>query len=113
MLSLFLSFLFPRRCPICHHILKNQESLICPNCYKKVVFVREPACFCCGKPLRKEETEFCSDCRKHPKTFKKGIALCVYNDKVRDSLAAIKYQNQKEYADFYILEIKTAEKFEN
>lgn len=106
MLSLFLSFLFPRRCPICHHILKNQESLICPNCYKKVVFVREPACFCCGKPLRKEETEFCSDCRKHPKTFKKGIALCVYNDKVRDSLAAIKYQNQKEYADFYILEIK-------
>lgn len=106
MLSLFLSFLFPRRCPICHHLLKNQQSLIYPKCYQKVVFVREPACFCCGKPLENEETELCSDCRKHPKTFKKGIPLCVYNNEVRDSLAAIKYQNQKEYADFYIMEIK-------
>ena len=41
--------------------------------------------------------------RRH---LKKGIPLCVYNNEVRDSLAAIKYQNQKEYADFYIMEIK-------
>lgn len=106
MLSLFLSYLFPRRCPICHHVLKNQKSLICPSCYKNVDFVREPACFCCGKPLEKEENEFCSDCRKHPKSFRKGMALCVYNDKVRDSLAAIKYKNQTEYVDFYIKEIE-------
>ena len=106
MLSLCLAFLFPRRCPICHHILKHQQSLICPDCYKKVVFVHEPSCFCCGKPLEKEEKEFCGDCRKHPKSFRKGMALCVYNDEVKDSLAAIKYQNQKEYIQFYIAEIK-------
>ncbi|MBS7008933.1 ComF family protein [Anaerostipes sp.] len=106
MFSLFLSCLFPRRCPICCHILKSPQNLICPECYKKIEFVREPVCFCCGKPLEDEGTEFCSDCRKHPKSFQKGVALCLYNNEVRDSLAALKYENQKEFAEFYVEEIR-------
>lgn len=106
MFSLFLSYLFPRRCPICRHILKNPQTLICPDYYKKVEFVREPSCFSCGKPLEREETEFCSDCRKHPKTFYRGMALCLYNNEVRDSLAAVKYENQREFTQFYVEEIR-------
>lgn len=106
MFPIFLSYLFPRCCPICRHILKDPQTLICPECYKKVEFVREPSCFSCGKPLERQEAEFCSDCRKHPKTFQKGMALCLYNNEVRDSLAAVKYENQREFAQFYVEEIR-------
>lgn len=46
------------------------------------------------------------DCIRHPKNFEKGMGLCVYKEPVIHSLAAIKYKNQREFAEYYIGEIR-------
>lgn len=99
-----LSFLFPKRCALCGKILNTSETFVCNSCNAEDIFLKEPLCFSCGKPLESEEQELCSDCKKHPKIFKKGIGLCSYQGKVKQSLWAIKYKNQKEFIDFFIVE---------
>ena len=45
--------------------------------------------------------EYCYDCSRHPRSFTCGMALLNYNQAARDSMAAIKYKNRREYLDFY------------
>lgn len=45
--------------------------------------------------------EYCLDCIRHPKSFESGRALLNYNEASRNSVAAIKYKNRREYLDFY------------
>ena len=45
--------------------------------------------------------EFCPDCMRHPRAFEYGIALLNYDETARHSMAQIKYNNKREYLDFY------------
>lgn len=45
--------------------------------------------------------EYCPDCMRHPRSFDGGAALFHYNEAARQSMAAIKYKNRREYLDFY------------
>ena len=101
-----LSFLFPPICPLCTKELLDKGEHICSSCRKKKIFIKSPTCYCCGKPMKSYEKEYCSDCRKHPKQFERGIGLCIYEKPITDSLAAIKYKNQRKLANYYIEEIK-------
>lgn len=94
--------LFPRRCPVCGDIVMPKGELICPECVKKLSFVREPTCKKCGKEISRYEAEYCYDCTKHRRTFEYGKALVNYNDAAKDSMVKIKYKNKREYLDFYI-----------
>ncbi len=96
----FLSLLYPLRCPICDGIPEFGES-ICPECEKKLVFMTEPFCMKCGKPLDDGRAEFCYDCTMKKHVFESGRALFVYQGVIRDSLYRFKYQNKREYAYFY------------
>ena len=96
----FLSLMYPLRCPVCDGIPEFGES-ICPACEKKLVFIREPFCMKCGKPLEDGRTEFCYDCTVKKHAFESGRALFVYQGIVKDSLYRFKYQNKREYACFY------------
>lgn len=99
-----LSFLFPSVCPLCGKNLLEKGHQICQSCSTKEIFVKEPVCYSCGKPLNSSEKEFCRDCRKYPKNFRRGMGLCVYQEPVKGSLAAIKYKNKREFAEYYIKE---------
>ncbi len=99
-----LSFLFPPVCPLCGKNLLKKDQKICKLCSKKKIFIKEPVCYSCGKPLDSFEEEFCTDCKKHPKNFRRGMGLCIYQEPVKSSLAAIKYKNKREFANYYILE---------
>lgn len=101
-----LSFLFPPICPLCTKELLDKGERICKSCRKKKIFIQSPTCYSCGKPMKSYEKEYCNDCRKHPKQFKRGLGLCIYEKPVTDSLAAIKYKNQRKLANYYIEEIK-------
>ena len=101
-----LSFLFPPICPLCTKELLDKGERICKSCSKNNIFIQSPTCYLCGKPMKSYEKEYCNDCRKHPKQFKRGMGLCVYEKPVTDSLAAIKYKNQRKLANYYIEEIK-------
>lgn len=95
-----LDLIYPRRCPICDAIVT--DGIIHKQCEEKLIPVREPVCFSCGKPLLCEEVELCRDCMKHPKHFRKGYAVFLYNDAIRPSMMAYKYANRREYTEFYM-----------
>lgn len=54
----------------------------------------------------KSRKEYCSDCRQHPKNFERGMGLCIYQKPVTNSLAAIKYKNERKFAKYYLEEIQ-------
>ncbi len=101
-----LSFLFPPVCPLCGKTLLDKGERTCKICEKKIQFLKGPTCYSCGKPIFDETEEYCEDCRRHPKNFERGIGLCVYREPVTRSLWAIKYQNKRTFARYYIEEIR-------
>ena len=100
--EMLLSLLYPRRCPICHDIVMPRGHLICPDCLKKVPFVQEPTCLCCGKEIASEEIEYCYDCSHHTRSFAGGFALAVYDPVMRESIRRFKNGGRMEYADWYV-----------
>lgn len=101
-----LSFLYPPVCPLCGKVLLDQGERVCKKCEKKIQFLEEPTCYSCGKSISDAALEFCEDCREHPKDFKRGMGLCIYQKPVTDSLAAIKYKNKRIFAKYYLEEIR-------
>ena len=99
----FVSLLYPRRCPVCDGIVTG-ESLIHPKCKKSIKIVKGSTCLKCGKPIKDETAEFCSDCSKTRHIFDRGYALCRYRS-VSGSVYRFKYSERREYADFYGEEI--------
>lgn len=55
----------------------------------------------CGKPLLKQDDEYCRDCLKTKHLFTKGRSLYVYGGDVRESISRFKFHGRREYADFY------------
>lgn len=100
-LSFFIDLLFPRRCPVCDGIVMPRGRLICPECLKKLSFVKNPVCKKCGKEVISDIAEFCFDCVRHRRTFEYGRALVNYEEHAARSMAKIKYKNKREYLDFY------------
>lgn len=99
-LSFFVTLLYPNRCPICGQIPPD-HTLICPDCYSSIHFIKQPFCYSCGKPLSSKEQEYCYDCLIHPKSFTRGYSLAVYDLVTKPSLTAIKYKNKRHYLQFY------------
>ncbi len=96
-----LQAIYPRRCPICHDIVKPRGKLACPACRAKMRPVEEPRCKKCGKPLVKEEVEHCADCSRRSHVFEEAAGIFLYDKVMRDSLMKCKYGGRKEYLDFY------------
>jgi len=96
-----LDVLFPRRCPVCGEITGAAGSLICPSCFGKLSFIQSPVCKKCGKEITDETAEFCEDCAAHRHAFEYGLALVNYDEAARYSMTQIKYNNKREYLDFY------------
>jgi ComF family protein len=99
--SFFIDLLFPRRCPVCDGIVMPKGRLICPECVKKLSFVKNPVCKKCGKEVISTDIEYCLDCVRHKRTFEHGRALINYDENAGSSMAKIKYKNKREYLDFY------------
>ena len=96
----FLNLLYPRRCPLCHRILRNSRGLVCPECARDLRPISGPRCYKCGKPV-KEEEEYCRDCSAHPGAFDQGRGIFLYDDRMRYSIMKYKYFGCREYSRFY------------
>ena len=94
-----LNVFYPRCCPVCQKILKDQNRLICPECEKKLKPIGQPRCYLCGKPV--EKGEYCADCLRHPHIFDQGRGIFVYDDRMRKSVLRYKYSGCREYGEFY------------
>ena len=104
--SIVLELIFPRRCPVCDHILHPTEKWICTDCVPKIKYIREPRCMKCGKGLqniesiKNQDREYCQDCATKKHIFDKGLALYDYNS-MKTSIFRFKYNGRCEYADFF------------
>ncbi len=99
-----LEILYPARCPVCHGILKGRDG-ICPECRKRLHYIKEPKCKKCGKQIEKAEQEYCRDCMRFPHAFDRGAAIFAYDDIMRRSISMFKYHNRREYAKVYAAEM--------
>ena len=98
-LNMVADIFYPRCCPVCQKILKDQRRMICPECEKKLRPIGHPRCYKCGKPI--EEGEYCKDCQKHTHIFDQGRGIFVYDGIMRRSVTRYKYYGCREYGDFY------------
>ena len=48
-----------------------------------------------------DTVEYCFDCARRPRSFVYGRALINYNEAASRSMAQIKYNNRREYLDYY------------
>lgn len=94
--------IYPNRCPVCDRIL--YEGCICPPCRMKLKYVRQPACYLCGKPLQNALQEYCLDCARGRHEFAQGRAVFVYRGAMRGILYRYKYGNRRDYTEFFAQE---------
>lgn len=90
--------LYPDRCPVCDRVLFH--TLICPECAKKLKYVRQPVCYSCGKPFTDANKEYCADCMKRRHEFRQGKAVFYYQGQVQGILYRYKYSNRRDYTEF-------------
>lgn len=95
-----LNLLYPRCCPLCHKIVKDQQALICPECQKKLRPITQPRCMSCGRPV-KEEEEYCRSCRGKERAFFQGRGIFPYDDRMKASIIRYKYDGRRQYGEFY------------
>lgn len=97
---MILKLLWPEVCPFCGRVYQKG---VCPACEIKVkkLMIRQPYCMKCGKPLRREEQEYCYDCENTKHYFDRGRALWVHKIPVSHSIYQFKYHNQREFGKYY------------
>ena len=76
--------------------------MICEPCRLRLHPVTEPLCKKCGKPLSAAETEYCPDCGRKKHLYTRGRAALEYDSLMRESIGRFKYNNRREYANFYV-----------
>ncbi len=92
---------------ICDNILEEQISKknkvvdICRECHGKMVFVCEPRCKKCGKPLNEIEKEYCGDCVRSVHFYDYGLALYHYDENIKRAIYKFKYKNYRIYSEFF------------
>ncbi len=94
-----MQLLFPRRCPVCDHIVQPTGEKICTECLGRLKLLTPPWCMKCGKKLA-GEGEYCADCRRKEHHFLRGRALYEYEGAAL-SVYRFKYGGRREYAEFF------------
>ncbi|MCR5667034.1 MAG: ComF family protein [Eubacterium sp.] len=97
---------FPPRCPVCDCVMEGvaaeyaigEGKRICPSCEKRLQRVTEPYCKICGKPIRDERMQECSDCHRRRHHYDEARGLWVYEGAVRDLISRFKYYGRRDYA---------------
>lgn len=97
-----LDLLYPPVCPFCGKI--SPEG-ICAGCRKKIVYVREPRCMRCGKPLRDETREYCRDCEARSSFFDQGYGMWLHREPVSGAVYRFKYKNKRNWGRIFAVEL--------
>ncbi len=90
---------------MCGNIVTPRQQMVCMGCANTFHVIKNPKCLKCGKPLEQEEQEYCFDCTRQTFHFNRGMALWVYDEKVKKSIANFKFHNRREYSKYYVQEL--------
>lgn len=100
-LMMAADIIFPRRCPFCDGLLPFGRYGPCDGCAARLNFVGRDFCLKCGKPLTDPRSEYCSACKTSERLFDSGRTLFIYDDLLKHSLSSLKYENKREYAEYF------------
>lgn len=95
----FLNLIYPRCCPLCHQVLRDQKSLACPDCLRTLHPIGQPRCRICGRPVAGQE-DCCEDCAKG-RVFREGRGIFLYDERMKTSVLTYKYGGRREYGAFF------------
>lgn len=101
MKNVLMDLIYPRRCPLCNKIRPYGEGVVCKVCFEKLKRVEPPYCMKCGKTIEDSSREYCEDCEKIVKTYKRGFPVFFYEGAIKNALYDFKYNNQRDYAEFF------------
>lgn len=97
--------LFPARCPVCDKPVTyvDKKDGICRECREKLPLIRGARCYRCGRGIARLEEAFCTDCKQRGNThdYTKGLALCTYDEVMREAIYRLKYAGRREYAQTF------------
>lgn len=99
--ELVLNLLYPQRCLLCDGTVWVMDEGVCPQCRNGIEYVGELRCMRCGKAISDAKEEYCSDCKRKSRYFDRGISLCVYKGKVKESIYRLKYKERQQYGMHY------------
>ncbi|MBU3874753.1 ComF family protein [Faecalicatena sp. AGMB00832] len=94
--------MYPPVCPFCGRI--SREG-ICSLCRKRLPYISEPRCMRCGKPLEKEEQEYCRDCGRHSSYYEQGRSIWLHRPPVSQAIYRLKYKNKRNYGKVFAQEM--------
>ena len=97
---MIFKLLWPEICPFCGKVKWNG---VCPACEKQLnkLAISQPYCMKCGKPVRRNEQEYCADCAESKHFFDRGRALWLHKPPVSTSIYQFKYHNQRVFGNYY------------
>lgn len=100
-----MDYIYPRTCPLCTKRLVPGKGYICNECAAKLIYVKNPRCKKCGKPIQNSVKEYCGDCMRKRHFYHSGRVVWLYTKEMRQSIYRFKYDNKREYVDFYVSEL--------
>lgn len=108
-----IRLIYPTECPVCREKVPYRLSCgplddsdkIHAVCREKLPYINGPRCRKCSKEVYDETQEYCGDCMKKKHFYSQGVALFNHKSCVRDALYAVKYNNKREYLDFFAEEM--------
>ena len=59
----------------------------------------------CGKPLEKEEQEYCRDCSRHSSYYEQGYSIWLHKPPVSQAVYGLKYKNKRRYGKVFAQEM--------
>lgn len=96
-----LNLIYPRCCPLCHRVLRDQNALLCDGCRRGLKPVSGIRCMRCGRPIEDTEQECCPDCTSFVRAFTQGRGIFLYDSVWKHSMMRYKYFGCREYGEFY------------
>ena len=69
------------------------------------MYIREPQCKKCGRPVRYQEQEYCYECQKKTHYYEQGRSIWLHKHPVNWSIYQFKYHNRRIYGEFYAQEL--------
>jgi ComF family protein len=96
-----LDFLLPPACLCCDEAV-DAPGQMCRDCFRRMSFISEPMCQCCGVPFTVPHqggiSGVCTDCEEAPRPFGRARAPFRYDLQSRPVLLAFKYSDRPELA---------------
>ena len=86
---------------MCDELLRPGEKLVCARCAGRMPLIDGPRCLRCGRPLSRQEQEYCSGCVRESHTFIRGECTFRYEKALRRAVLSMKFKNRRDYLDFF------------